>query len=72
MIALYSFSMLLKEVLKKCPQTFTLGEAMLVVQSIILFSIMAVCKILYNNMSEVEDDETEMINAVIFVSILKQ
>lgn len=64
-IAIYSFSALLRLALTQCPKTFTIGEAMVVIQSIILFGVMAIGKSLYN-MGDKQDEEMQFLNSVIF------
>ncbi|KAJ8714461.1 hypothetical protein PYW07_002686 [Mythimna separata] len=64
-VAVFSFCTLLRLALTKCPHTFTVGEAMLVAQSVILFFVMAVTMTLFD-MGDEEDDEMHFINSVLF------
>ncbi|KAF9405966.1 hypothetical protein HW555_013492 [Spodoptera exigua] len=63
-IAVMSYSSLLRIALTVYPKTFTIGEAMIVTQSIVLFGITAVNKYFYN-IGEEEDMEMKFINDVI-------
>ncbi|CAH1637415.1 unnamed protein product [Spodoptera littoralis] len=63
--AVMSYSALMKIALIVYPKTFTIGEAMIVTQSIVLFSITTIGKHFYNMGAE-DDVEMKFINDVIF------
>uniref|UniRef100_A0A2A4J010 dolichol kinase n=1 Tax=Heliothis virescens TaxID=7102 RepID=A0A2A4J010_HELVI len=63
--AVFAFNSLLRLALLWYPKTFTVGEAMVVVQSIVLFAVMAVCEILYD-MGDKQDEELKFVYSVIF------
>ncbi|XP_026741408.1 dolichol kinase [Trichoplusia ni] len=65
MAAVFSYSQLLRMSLMKFPKTFTIGEAMIVTQSIILSAVMVATKLVLNN-GDVEDEELQFIYSVIF------
>nr|XP_021201174.2 dolichol kinase [Helicoverpa armigera] len=65
MASIFSFSALLRISLTWYPKTFTMGEAMIVTQSMVLFAIMAVCETLYK-MGDQQDEELRFIYSVIF------
>ncbi|CAH0587955.1 unnamed protein product [Chrysodeixis includens] len=65
MVAVFSYSQLLRMTIMNFPKTFTIGEAMIVVQSIILFSMMVFTKFTFNN-GDVEDEELTFIYSVIY------
>ncbi|KAJ8718374.1 hypothetical protein PYW08_002611 [Mythimna loreyi] len=64
-IAVCLYSAMLRLALTDCPQTFTIGEAMVVGQSIALSSVMAICVTLYD-MGDKQDEEMQFINSVNF------
>lgn len=49
------------------PKTFTIGEAMIVVQSIVLYGLLTVAKLLL--VFSETDDDIEFIHAIVTVSI---
>ncbi|XP_035447529.2 dolichol kinase [Spodoptera frugiperda] len=65
MVAVMSYSALLRISLTVYPKTFTIGEAMVVTQSIVLFCVASLCKYFYNVTAE-DDAEMKLINSVIF------
>ncbi|VVC97106.1 unnamed protein product [Leptidea sinapis] len=54
-LTMFSFLWLLRYCLMKCPMTFTIGEAMIVLQGVILFAVSSVIRFLVKNQDENED-----------------
>lgn len=62
--AIFLFSTLLRVSLMKFPKTFTIGEAMIVCQSIVLYVVMTMVQ-MYN---EAGDEDHELITNIVNVS----
>lgn len=62
--ALFAFSNILRVSIVWFPKTFTIGEAMIVAQSIVLYSVMIVARVF----DDTVDDELDLITAVANVS----
>lgn len=60
------FAWMLRLCISECHNTFTLGEAMIVSQGLVLFTAMSVMKFLFDLHSD--DDEMEFISVIVFVS----
>ncbi|XP_050350005.1 dolichol kinase [Nymphalis io] len=58
------FAWVLRLCITKCQKTFTVGEAMIVSQSIVLFTEMSVIKFLFNMHSD--DEEMEFISSIVY------
>lgn len=62
-ISVYSFCLLLKTCLRRFPKTFTIGEAIIVVQAIVLFLVAIVLKLLHN-IGDKSDEEMNFVNSI--------
>ncbi|XP_052758400.1 dolichol kinase [Galleria mellonella] len=58
------YSYMLRQALIRCPRTFTIGEAMIVIQGIVLFGLMGLAK-LFSNLDDT-NEETDFINVIIY------
>lgn len=52
----------------ECHNTFTIGEAMIMAQSVVLFSTMCIVKFFFELHSA--DEETEFIGVLVYVSLI--
>lgn len=68
-LSVVMFSELLKLTVMWFPKTFTIGEAMVVVQSIMLFTTMAFTRVLYHDIGDRSDSEMDFVFDVVMVSV---
>ncbi|XP_059047886.1 dolichol kinase [Achroia grisella] len=61
------YSYMLRQALVRYPHTFTIGEAMIVIQGIVLFGVMALAK-LFSNLDDTHQ-ETDFINVIIYTAL---